>query len=117
MEIFDWRLSIFDWRNSFGAESYHWINSGCSTRGQPGGKTATREKKKNGTTHLLHSVLNAAMGLILVARRAGSQVASKAAAIRTAGAIVKAKGSVALTWKSTALTTFPVASASRKPKP
>ena len=46
------------------------------------------------------------MGLIFVARRAGIQVASKAAIVRTAGASVNAKGSVGLIWKRMLLTAF-----------
>src|SRR5881394_3149142 len=65
---------------------------------------------------LSYSVLSAVMGLILVARRAGSHVAINAAVIKTTGAIVKAKGSVELTWKRMALRILPVARAKRKPR-
>ena len=44
-----------------------------------------------------YSVRNAAIGLISVARRAGSQVASNAATANTNGAMVKASGSSAPT--------------------
>ena len=44
-----------------------------------------------------YSVRSAAIGLIRVARRAGNQVATKAAAVRRTGAIVKASGSSAPT--------------------
>lgn len=44
-----------------------------------------------------YSVRSAAIGLIPVARRAGSHVATNAAAVRTIGAAVKASGSSAPT--------------------
>jgi len=53
-----------------------------------------------------YSVLNGCHGLILVARRAGSHVAEQCRGHQNHGAIVKAKGSVELTWKRIALTTF-----------
>jgi hypothetical protein len=44
-----------------------------------------------------YSVRSAAIGVMPVARRAGNQVESKLAAARISGAIVKARGSRALT--------------------
>ena len=64
---------------------------------------------------LSHSVRSAAIGLIRVARRAGSQVASNAAIASTTGASVNANGSSELTSKRMLLAIFPVPRARRSP--
>ena len=56
------------------------------------------------------------MGLMRVARRAGSQVASRVAAVRTTKALANAGGSNAPTSNKIPLSIFPVAAASSRPR-